>query len=186
MNSVLYSFQGSEGNDILTMPSFGLTTGTKSIYGLGGDDTITGGVYNDKLYGGSGDDHLFGQAGNDTLYGDDGADTLTVGDGIDTLYGGNNADIFVFASANTNSDTIGDFSLSQGDKIDLSDILQGYDPLTQAITDFVQITTSGANSLLKVDVDGGANSFVQIATITGVTGLTDEAALVTSGHLIVT
>ena len=75
-------------------------------------------------------------------------------------------------------------SLAQSDKIDISDLLQGYDPLTDAITDFVQITTSGANSILKVDVDGGANNFVQIATINGVTGLTDETALIASGHLL--
>lgn len=62
---------------------------------------------------------------------------------------------------------------------------QGYDPVTKAITDYVQITTSGTNSILKVDVDGGANNFVQIATLNGITGITDEQALVNSGHLIV-
>lgn len=55
-----------------------------------------------------------------------------------------------------------------------------------AITDFVQITTSGSHSILSIDADGGANSFVQIASIIGVTGLTDEAALVSSGNLVVT
>ncbi len=128
---------------------------------------------------------LFGAAGNDTLYGGDGDDILIASDGIDSLYGGSGIDTFLFNATNTSSDTIADFSLAQGDKIDVSDILQGYDPLTDAIEDWVQITTSGSNSLLKVDVDGGANSFVQIATITGVTGLTDEAALVTNGNLIV-
>jgi len=107
-----------------------------------------------------------------------------VGSAVDTLYGGADANTFWFNAANTNSDTVADFSLAQNDKIDVSDLLQGYDPLTMAITDWVEITTSGSNSILKVDVDGGANNFVQIATITGVTGLTDEAALVTSGHLI--
>jgi Ca2+-binding RTX toxin-like protein len=140
-------------------------TGTEYGYGTGFGDIIRG------------------MGGTDILYGNRGDDTLYAGDGTDTLYGGAGIDTFAFVS-NTNSDTIADFNLSQSDKIDISDLLQGYDPLTHAITDFVEITTSGSNSILKVDVDGGANNFVQIATISGVTGLTDEAALVSSGHLI--
>lgn len=84
-------------------------------------------------------------------------------------------------------DTISDFNLSQGDKLDISDILFGYDPLTDAITDFLEITTSGSNSIVKVDLDGAGTSYAmqQIATINGVTGLTDEQSLVNSGTIIV-
>ncbi len=89
-------------------------------------------------------------------------------------------------SGETGIDAITDFSKANNDKLDLSDVLSTYDPLTHAITDWVEITTSGGNSIVKVDTDGGGNSFVQIATLTGVSsGMTDEAALVTSGHLIV-
>jgi hypothetical protein len=61
-----------------------------------------------------------------------------------------------------------------------------YDPLTQAITDYVEITDSGSDSIVKVDADvtGGGASFVQIATLEGITGLTDEAALESAGTLI--
>lgn len=153
-------------------------TGSANING-------TGNSANNNIAGNSGDNTLFGGAGGDTLRGEDGNDVLIASDGADTLYGGSGSDVFLFDLINTLSDTIADFSLGQNDKIDISNILQGYDPLTDAIEDWVQITTSGSNSLLKVDVDGGANNFVQIATISGVTGLTDEAALVTSGHLVV-
>ena len=63
---------------------------------------------------------------------------------------------------------------------------KGYDPLTKAITDFVEITTSGTNSIVKVDIDGAgtAYGFQQLATLQNITGLTDEAALKASGHLI--
>lgn len=158
--------------------------GADTLYGNGGNDTIYGGTGHDIIYGGNGDDILYGQVGDDTVRGEAGNDILVASNNTDTLYGGADSDTFLFDVMNTTSDTISDFSLAQNDKIDISDVLQGYDPLTSAITDFVQITTSGSNSLLKVDVDGGANNFVQIATITGVTGLTDEAALVSSGHLI--
>jgi hypothetical protein len=55
------------------------------------------------------------------------------------------------------------------------------------LTDWVKVEDSGSDSALSVDIDGTArgNTWVQIATIYGVTGLTDEAALVTAGNLIV-
>jgi hypothetical protein len=46
-------------------------------------------------------------------------------------------------------------------------LLYDYDPLIEAITDFGHITTSGSNSILFVDSDGGGNNFVHIATVTG-------------------
>jgi hypothetical protein len=61
------------------------------------------------------------------------------------------------------------------------------DPMIESLTDFVQILDSGSNSTLSVGHDGtGATyyGFTQIATLTGITGLTDEAALVSSGNLL--
>jgi hypothetical protein len=51
----------------------------------------------------------------------------------------------------------------------------------------VEITTNGSNSEVKVDRDGtgGTYGMTQIALLEGVTGLTDEAALVSSGNLVV-
>jgi len=148
-----------------------------SLYGLDGNDTLNGKSGNDILNGGNGSDYLYGNEGDDVLYG---------GAGIDMLYGDAGADTFVFesASAFTSSDNIQDFNLAEGDKLDISDLLVGYDPLVDAITDFVQITEAGANSYLNVDADGGANNFVQVAYIFNETGLTDEDALETSGNLI--
>lgn len=164
---------GSNYNDTLTG-----NTSANRIEGGSGNDTIRAGDGNDTLYGGIGNDTLYGDVGNDTLFGDD---------GLDNLWGGAGADTFMFLkdTAFKNIDVINDFSKTQLDKINIASLLQGYDPLTKSITDFVQITTSGSDSILKVDADGGENGFVQIATIKGVTGLTDEAALVASGNLVV-
>ncbi len=175
---------GTSGADTLTG-----TSGDDTIIGRDGNDTLDGAGGADDIHGGAGNDTTTGGAGNDLLHGGEGDDTLYGGDGLDTLYGGAGADVFVFeaASAYNNVDVIRDFSLSDNDAIDLADILGSYDPMSDAITDFVQMTTSGSNSTLFVDRDGlgGTYGFTQIATITGVTGLTDEAALVTGGHLIV-
>jgi Ca2+-binding RTX toxin-like protein/aryl-phospho-beta-D-glucosidase BglC (GH1 family) len=169
--------------------------GDDTLYGGAGDDILDGGAGNDILYaddgadvlnGRTGDDMLHGGSGFNKIYGDEGNDILFISNGADKLYGGIGADTFVFNDSSvTDVSTIGDFSKAQGDRIDLSALLQGYDPLTKAITDFIQITTSGANSILKVDINGGGDHFVQIGLLAGVTGLTDEQALVNNGTLIV-
>ncbi len=160
--------------------------GNDTINGNAGNDAMHGGAGNDIVKGGDGNDIVHGGIGNDSVYGDAGNDVLYGDDGLDNLWGGAGADTFMFLkeTAFKNIDVINDFSRTQLDKINVKDLLQGYDPLTKAITDYVQITTSGSDSILRVDADGGANSFVQIATLKGVTGLTDEAALLTGGTLI--
>ncbi len=163
-----------EGND-----------GNDNIYGYNGVDTIYGGSGNDTLRGGNHDDVLYGEDGNDILLGENNDDTLIGGLGIDTLTGGGGYDTFTFLAASSfdNVDTITDFNTTY-DAIDISDVLSGYDPLTDAITDFVQITDDGTDSTLFVDADGGADNFVAIALIDNKVGLMDEAALETAGNLI--
>ena len=183
-------------NEILGTASGETITGTAAddaIYGLGGDDFLSGELGNDVIYGGDGndtlkgrdgDDILYGGAGDDYLEGNGGNDFLYGGEGIDTLKGGVNIDTFVFETMTGIGDTIIDFRPNDGDAIDISDLLSAYDPLTELITDFVQITDNGIDSYLAVDIDGGANNFVQIATIVNYIGLTDEEALEVSGNLI--
>jgi Ca2+-binding RTX toxin-like protein len=81
------------------------------VYGLGGDDTITGLGQSDLIFGGSGNDtlrgdgiplgnsavtrsndRLYGEAGNDVLAGLEGDDTLNGGAGVDSLNGGRGSD----------------------------------------------------------------------------------------------
>ena len=74
----------------------GYNDGTNRIYGLAGNDNITGGALadlldggsgNDLIRGGNGNDTLVGGVGNDVLYGGVGNDTyrFTVGAGVDRL-----------------------------------------------------------------------------------------------------
>ncbi len=130
-----------------------------------------------------------GGAGDDAVNGNNGDNILSGNDGLDTLYGFGGSDIFIFEVANAfnDIDIIGDFSLGDNDILDLSDLLFGYNSGTDNITNFVQISDSGANSTLSVDINGLANftPATQIATLLSVTGLTDEAALETNGNIIV-
>ena len=96
------------------------TTGNNNFSGGGGDDILTGGSGNDIIDGGTGNDTLTGNAGVDRLYGGDGIDTLIGGTGKDLLVGGGGADLFVLGTLGVDSDTIQDFSQSQGDRIGLN------------------------------------------------------------------
>jgi Ca2+-binding RTX toxin-like protein len=162
------------------------TEDSHSLYGSALADTLDGRGGSDGLYGYDGDDILIGGAGADSIHGGIGNDTYVLSAGFVGIVG---ATDFYMEYADEGTDKVkfvgvSAAGLGQSDILDLSLFLEEYDPLTEAITDFVEITTSGSNSIVKVDVDGGGNSFMQIATISGVVGLTDEAALVSSGHLI--
>ncbi|MGH1404349.1 MAG: Ig-like domain-containing protein [Alphaproteobacteria bacterium] len=140
----------------------------EAVVGSSYDDVLTGGASNDYLSGGAGDDTLYGGSGNDVLYGGDGADSF----------------IFESVSAFGGSNEIRDFNLAESDALDVADLLVGYDAITDAISDFIQITDNGSDSIVSVDANGGADNFVQIATLQNVTGLTDEDSLLSSGNLI--
>lgn len=94
-------------------------------------------------------------------------------------------DVYSFDSAAFSTvEVIDGFMLTEGDALDISDLLISFDPVTDAITDFVQITDNGTDSSVAVDADGNADNFVEVATLLDVVGLTDEASLLGSGNLI--
>lgn len=176
--------KGTSGNNTLTG-----TSGHDVIIGYAGDDTLSGAADNDDIHGGTGADTLNGGNGADLLHGGTGDDALYGNDGLDTLFGGAGADDFIFesASAFNHIDVIKDFNANDNDAIDIADVLDTYYTAgVDVLTDFVQITTNGANSELRVDTTGSASfgSGTLIAVIEGVTGLTDEVALATAGRLI--
>jgi Ca2+-binding RTX toxin-like protein len=57
------------------------------LYGQGGNDTIIGGAGFDIIFGSSGIDTISGDSQNDTLFGGTGNDTINGGSGEDYLYG---------------------------------------------------------------------------------------------------
>ncbi|MGZ7460218.1 LapA family giant adhesin, partial [Pseudomonas sp. Ma2-10] len=121
-----------------------------------GNDTLLGGAGNDILFGQGGNDTLDGGKGNDILLGGTGNDTLIGGQGNDILIGGSGADTFVWKAGDTGSDVIKDFKASEGDRIDLRDLLQGETGST--IDNFLKITTVDGVSSLQVSSAGKLNS----------------------------
>lgn len=130
-----------------------------------------------------GDDFLDGGAGDDVLYGGAGDDILVIGDGYDEATGGSGSDIFTFDMIDNFVDVIRDFNAAEGDVINITDLLSGYDPLTNAISDFVRFTASGNDTIVEIDVNGGGDSYQALFIADG--GLNATVAdMLDSGALI--
>ncbi|MGX7743995.1 hypothetical protein [Rhodopseudomonas parapalustris] len=71
------------------------------VFTHGGNDTVTGSVFDDSIFGGDGNDSVDGDVGNDRLFGGSGDDYLNGNDGDDDIYG-NQGDDTISAGANTN------------------------------------------------------------------------------------
>jgi Ca2+-binding RTX toxin-like protein len=123
-----------------------------------------------------GDGHIYGSNGDDLIFGGDGNDILVGGGGNDILTGGLGNDTFAYNAITdhgTTGDVITDFSKSGTngtDVLDVHDLLQGFSGYngTNAFTGgYLQFdtTTSPGNTIVKVDSDGGADSFVTLVTL---------------------
>ncbi|WP_155500315.1 immunoglobulin-like domain-containing protein, partial [Pseudomonas monteilii] len=122
-----------------------------------GSDTLMGGAGNDIIFGQGGNDYLDGGKGNDILLGGSGNDTLIGGQGNDILIGGSGADLFVWKAGDVGNDVIKDFKASEGDRLDLRDLLQGETAST--IDNYLKITTTAdGTSTLQVSTEGKLNA----------------------------
>ncbi len=130
-NSYVYGNNHSNVSENIVAKDNNVST---TFHGLAGNDTITGGNGDDKLYGGRGNDVLTGGAGADTFY---------------------------YLYDNAGSDTIRDFNVSQGDKIDISNLLIGLG------YDSNNITANSADSIIEnfvtTSLDGNSNGVLSIA-----------------------
>jgi len=131
--------------------------------GAAGDDYLSGGAGDDLLYGLQGNDTLDGGTGNDLLVGGAGDDILIGGLGDDQLTGGSGADTFTWKAGDLGKDSILDFNASEGDRIDLRDLLQGENDgnllsylRVDTTTSTLQISTTGVLN------DTGSNADVTI------------------------
>ncbi|MDN6859271.1 Ig-like domain-containing protein, partial [Pseudomonas sp. CAN2814] len=120
----------------------------------GGSDHLYGGDGNDILYGQGGNDFLFGENGNDILIGGTGDDQLTGGKGNDILTGGAGADLFIWKAGDVGNDIITDFKASEGDRIDISDLLP--DTAHNDILSYLKVDTT--TSTLQVSTTGQINN----------------------------
>jgi T1SS-143 domain-containing protein len=136
---------------------------------LGGNDILEGGAGNDIIFGQEGNDFIDGGTGDNRLYGGTGADTFHIGHAAGQGPAGG-------------IDLIKDFSVAQGDVLDLHDVLTGFDPLTSILHNFVDVSTLNGDTIVQIDATG-SHTFQTIAVLEGVT--IDLAALMAQGNLVV-
>jgi Ca2+-binding RTX toxin-like protein len=159
---------GLGGNDVLT----GFGDGD-ILDGGAGNDSLDGGTMNDVLKGGAGNDTLIGGIGEDTMTGGAGNDLIDAGTGADVIYGEAGADAFMYRIAldaelaTLGGDTIIGFQ-SGTDKIELADLLDqfGVDPTTALAAQFVLLTKAGDDTLVQFHKDGvGGSAAITLATV---------------------
>ena len=133
----------------------------------GANEIINGTGAGNTLTGSAGADTIDGKGGADTLSGGAGDDVLIGGSGNDTLTGGTGADTFKWALGDQGSvatpavDHITDFSVSQGDKLDLKDLLQGESKAATSgnsvLGNYLSVAVESGKVTISVDHDGTAN-----------------------------
>lgn len=134
------------------------STLTINLVGMGAADSIlSGGTGDDALNGGAGDDILIGGAGSDTLAGGLGADSFVwrladVGDGTDPAP----------------HDVVTDFSVAEGDVLDLSSVL------SDASTTVIAVDSDGKLGLQVVDAADVSKVYQEI-TVESIAFGTSEA-----------
>jgi hypothetical protein len=118
--------------------------GTKSIIGTSGVDTLTGGAANDTISGGDGNDTIIGGAGDDVLTGGLGADVFEWNLGEQGTVN------------NPAFDVVKDFSLAQGDKLDLRDLLISEN--SGNLTNYLHFESDGTDTVVKISTAGSFTS----------------------------
>jgi Ca2+-binding RTX toxin-like protein len=196
--------RGNAGHDVLDGGA-----GDDSLAGGLGNDTVYGGAGNDWLYdldkdepsafgndwlyGGAGDDEFGDVFGNNRLYGEDGNDSFRLGSnggifwsGADTVTGGAGADVY-WIQVDMNrlvsvKDRVTDFAAGPGgDLLDLRNL-----PIGVFKTAFelghLELRQSGANTLLRFDLDGSAGAGFAPVTLVTLQGVT--ASSITSDNFL--
>ena len=163
-----------------------LSTPVTDTFQLTIPTVIAGDAMANPLNGGGTTELIFGLDGDDILTGGGGNDYLSGGPGADTLTGDGGADTFAWQSGDNDGslDQIADFVAGDGDVIDVSQLLVGFDEGTSVLSDYLRTTGAGP-ATLQVDVDGvaGGTNFQDLVVFDNGGQSLDD--LRTNGNLIV-
>ncbi|KGY13645.1 hypothetical protein NM22_04400, partial [Vibrio tubiashii] len=149
------------GEDGATTFANSANAGMDVAHGGGGNDHIYGEGGSDLIFGGTGHDVLDGGDGNDAVRGGSDNDTIIGGLGDDILVGDDGADIFKWVDMATEHDRVVDFSRTDGDQLDLSDLFEDVskEEITELLSE-LSSATEGETSAVKVSVteDNGTST----------------------------
>ncbi|MGB0718941.1 MAG: DUF5801 repeats-in-toxin domain-containing protein [Bdellovibrionales bacterium] len=95
-------------------------------------------------------------------------DALFNFDQLDVLYASHDADTFIFDAANDDTVLIRGFDTEDGDALDLSALIEGYDPLSDAINDFVHTTERDGDTIVSVNTGDAFHAVAVLENVTNV------------------
>ncbi|MCB9988057.1 MAG: cadherin-like domain-containing protein [Rhodospirillales bacterium] len=193
-------YDGGDGYDMLVLGSGNDAVFVDDKYSARYDGTSGSRIVDiERIDGGNGDDiidltsmlydhgdvTMIGGNGNDVLWASSGDDILYGGNGLDNLYGGIGMNLFLFMDIGEAGDTIYEFETGMGgDVLNLTDVLEGFDPGLDNVNDFLRLVDQGGDMALQVDVDGQGGDFVTLATfVDGLSGVTLDG-MVSDGNLV--
>ncbi len=147
-----YTAVDSDGSEVTATATIEVPSTKESFNSVTLDNEDPGYIYGDDQ-----DNELLGGLVNDILVGNEGDDLLFGGTEDDILTGGTGQDTFVFESASLtagDSDVITDFSISEGDKLDLSDLFSDIDE-NDPVANYLSISDdSDGNAVMTVEKGG--------------------------------
>ncbi|RPH24165.1 type I secretion C-terminal target domain-containing protein [Buttiauxella warmboldiae] len=82
------------------------------------------------------------------------------------------------------ADTWKNFSLAQGDKIDIHDLLTGWNPASSNIANYLNVATSGNNTVISIDRDGTGLAYTAAPLVTLENVNTTLEELLQQNHII--
>jgi Ca2+-binding RTX toxin-like protein len=183
------SSTATAGADALFGQSVSGGAGDDHIVGTNAGSTLLGGQGSDTLEGGSGTDTLNGGTGNDYLNSGAGNDILIGGEGDDILFGGSGADTFVWQSGDLGNDVIKDFNSSEGDRIDLRDLLSTVDEAD--LSNYLRLDTDSSSLLISTTgafgTGGAADITIKVENAGGNVYNSSDAisSLIAGGDLLI-
>jgi hypothetical protein len=133
------------------------------------------------------DEVLIGDSGVDFLVGGGGDDILIGNNGNDTMTGGTGADVFIWTEGQSGFDDIADFSISEGDVLNIADLLVGESDPTAAELDAYMSIASGADTTITIFGDqGNADQVIHLTGFdtTGMNGVQILETLLSNGSLV--
>ncbi|NTS75633.1 tandem-95 repeat protein [Catenovulum sp. SM1970] len=156
-STVSYEFSISDGSQVSNTATGNLTLSKQAVV----TDVAT---QDDDIIHDSG--NIAAGAGNDFIFGGTGNDTIDMGAGDDAAKGDTGADTFDFNadSADGGYDVISDFNASEGDVLDLSDLLVGATNDEASLNNYLTFEKQGEDTIIKVDkdADGGHDLTIRL------------------------
>ena len=106
---------------------------------------------------------ITGSANADTISSTAYDDTFTTGSGADTVMYKLLADD---STGGNGSDTWTDFSTNNGDHIDVSALLVGWDGKSSSLGNYVSVTHTDGNTVVSIDRDGTGSAYSSTTLVT--------------------